>query len=168
MVTWKEICGSLGPSFPALLIDKPVTFCNRMIPVFLQDAFLACCLLDRLYCLFSSRQWALSLVIVRCQVVPVRQAGRNCPCPITAAPSQKALSTAPGLHCLSPLLPGLPMCLLSSRSGSHLLTLVPLTVSHLEIELDFFFSSSYILEISENSCFFPSLVLFLMEPPASL
>ena len=107
---------------------------------------------NRLYCLFFSRQWALSLVIVRCQVAPVRQAGRNCSCPITAAPSQKALSTAPGLLCLSPLLPGVSVYLLSSHLCSQFA--YSGTSCHLEIELDFFLSSFYISKISENSFFF--------------
>lgn len=107
-------------------------------------------------CLFFSRPWALSLVVVRCQVAPVRQAGRNCSCPETAAPSQKALSIAPGLRAPASPLPGLSVCLLSSHLGSLFLTLLPLTVSHLELELAFFFFSFYSSKISGNS-----LVLFV-------
>lgn len=70
-----------------LMIDESVPYYNT-IPVFLQDTLLglvcknllAFSSSNRLCCLFTSRQRALSLVVVRCQVVPVRQAERNWSC----------------------------------------------------------------------------------------
>lgn len=135
-----------------------------MILISLQHLFLAwqgtaLSLSNGLYCLLFSRQWALSLVIVRCQAAPVRQAGRNRSGPITAAPSQEGPLAAP--FCQSSL--GLTSSVFAVFSlGSHFFTLVPPELSHWVIELDFHLPFILFRKRSENSLF-----VFPVGPAAS-